>query len=48
MTLSLNHNTEGNGALRKPPNMARLIIKALVEDLFTPQGTHVFRFTVAW
>lgn len=41
-SLSLTHSTEGNGALRKPPNMGRLMVKVLLEDLLTPQGTGVF------
>lgn len=47
-SLSLTHSPEGNGALRKPPNMARLRVKALLQDLLTPQGTGVFRFALAW
>lgn len=48
-SLSLTHSTEGNGALKKPPNMARLMVKALLlEDLLAPQGTGVFWFALAW
>lgn len=47
-SLSLTHSTEGNGAFRKPPNMARLMVKELVEKLLAPQGTGVFRFALAW
>lgn len=47
-SLSLTHSTEGNGALRKPPNMARLRVKELLEDLLIPRGTGVFSFALAW
>lgn len=37
------------GLWKKTPNMARLMVKALLlEDLLAPQGTGVFWFALAW